>query len=167
MRRTLRLVLVIWLTMVALIGGINLSGHYQPTPESITALDLTFCQLPCWIGINPGQSTLAEASHYILDAYSDQSKYDLKVESAPYWSFTITSKITGTQMHVALNQIAEQPANATVDEIIFWFGTESGPAIKFGDLYAELGAPSDIVLSAPDDAPYPVLRYDDQQTTLW
>ncbi len=152
--------------MVGLVGGISLSNHYQPMPERITALDLTFCQLPCWIGINPGQTTLDEASQYILDAYSDQSKYDLEVESAPYWSFTITQKITGARMRVDLNQIAEQPANATVDEIIFWFGMKSGPDIKFGDLYVELGAPSDLILSAPDDAPYPVVRYDDRQATL-
>src|SRR5688572_24925895 len=38
-----------------------LIGRHQPLPERVAMLHLTDCELPCWIGIVPGKTTVGEA----------------------------------------------------------------------------------------------------------
>ncbi len=52
-----------------LIVAARLIGNAQPPPAALRALHLTDCQLPCWLGITPGETTFAEAVQRLNVAY--------------------------------------------------------------------------------------------------
>src|SRR5579859_6424791 len=47
-------------TLALLIGGALIIGRIQPSPKWMTALHVSDCQLPCWLGIIPGQTSGSE-----------------------------------------------------------------------------------------------------------
>ena len=49
----------LWLALMLVIGASVIIGHQQPDISSV--LQLGNCDLPCWIGIVPGRTTLQEA----------------------------------------------------------------------------------------------------------
>jgi len=59
------------LLLTAAITGALLIGRAQPLQDRVSVLHLNdMCRLPCWIGITPGVTTLAEAEiqiHYVYD----------------------------------------------------------------------------------------------------
>ncbi len=155
---------LIWICCSFAIHLAIVIGRQHQLSEKLTDLHLNECKLPCWIGIIPGKTTIAEASKYILDTYgSNSSNYAVEFTHDPVWRFMITNKTDGLRIRVSLNELAGQPANAMVNEIYIIFDKNSGYDIVYGDLYSVVGYPTDVILSAPDDAPYPVIRYNDQQ----
>lgn len=54
-----------------LIFGAQALGSTQPTPEGLQALHLTECQLPCWIGIVPGQTKFEDAVRQMRAIYPE------------------------------------------------------------------------------------------------
>jgi hypothetical protein len=50
-------------------------GHHQPDSPWLAELRLTECELPCWNGITPGQTTMADARQRVEATYSDASVY--------------------------------------------------------------------------------------------
>jgi hypothetical protein len=55
-------------------------GQQQPPSEWFTALRFEMCELPCWVGIIPGQTTMGEAEARVEEAYSNSSLYSVESE---------------------------------------------------------------------------------------
>jgi hypothetical protein len=50
-------------------------GQQQPPTTSFMVLQLDVCELPCWVGIVPGETTLGEARQRVEEAYSRSPLY--------------------------------------------------------------------------------------------
>src|SRR5260221_4403477 len=91
---TLIVVFVLAIIMVLLIG------YSQPIPEHITLIHLgDICNLPCWIGIIPGKTHVAEARRIIANIYNDGNSL---VFDNLHGATTITNP-DGTHLSIALN----------------------------------------------------------------
>ncbi len=64
------LALIVLLTIAVSVGV--LIGRAQPPPPNVAFLHLDECQLPCWIGIVPGKTTLTEAKKLISVAFPQE-----------------------------------------------------------------------------------------------
>jgi hypothetical protein len=67
-----------------------LFGRQQPLPESVAMLRLTDCELPCWIGIVPGKTTIGEARDRVLRTYPDL-KFDNSTDGGGFYFFIMNS----------------------------------------------------------------------------
>ncbi len=70
-----------------LIGLMRLIGSIEPPPAALSVLHLTDCQLPCWLGIIPGQTSFDEALQRVaasspkaLDTYPSQHTIEATYE---------------------------------------------------------------------------------------
>jgi hypothetical protein len=66
------------LALTLLIGAALLVGLRQPPSEWALLLKLDECQLPCWIGIEPGATTLEDAEQSIERVFGDSALYTLE-----------------------------------------------------------------------------------------
>jgi len=83
----------LWIFVCALLLAARLIGSAQPVPENVAILHLTDCELPCWIGIIPGQTTFEDARQRVQEVYGNLSDHTL-IEGAP-GSYVITSRTRG------------------------------------------------------------------------
>lgn len=74
-------------------------GRRQPIPPRIAMLHLTDCQLPCWIGIVPGTTTLDEAQEKIRQVF-DATSFEVTDD---FPNFIITDRVTGESVEVWLH----------------------------------------------------------------
>jgi hypothetical protein len=63
-----------------------LGWHNRLRPGALLRLDV--CELPCWIGIEPGKTTLEESRRYIEAAYQDQALYQLEAQDVRQYGLT-------------------------------------------------------------------------------
>jgi hypothetical protein len=87
MRRLLIFYLRISIVLALLLGSARMIGQIRPLPDRLNMLHLTRCAAPCWLGLVPGSSTLAEVRPTIRAAYSE-SEYELKFST---WDLEGTS----------------------------------------------------------------------------
>lgn len=113
------------------------------------------CKFPCWLGITPGHTTITEAQERIRRVYGTVD-YKLDI-TANVWR--VTAKESKEQILILLYPISAQPDQVAITELLISYRSTSGSGIPISDLFAVSGRPDDILLSAPDAAPYPVLRY--------
>jgi hypothetical protein len=70
MRRLVSLSLLITFVL-SLFGGIAVAvGHQQPPSDKLRTLHFDMCKPPCWIGITPGTTTIAEAKRRVARLFS-------------------------------------------------------------------------------------------------
>ncbi len=81
MRRLFTLILILCLIVSAFTGAAILIGQRQPLPEHLAMLHLTDCAPPCWIGIMPGVTTLADAAIRAKTTYGNSPKYAMKLNA--------------------------------------------------------------------------------------
>ncbi len=79
MLRVLGLTLKLWVVLALLAAAAQTAGQLEATPTSLTQIHLTDCAPPCWIGIVPGETTVAEAKAKISAVFGEQP--DLHVRS--------------------------------------------------------------------------------------
>jgi hypothetical protein len=84
MRWLIPRVLAIWLMLILCASASLFIGRQQPPPLYLALLHLTDCELPCWIGIVPGKTTVEEAQKRIIAVYGTElTRYEA------YKAFTI------------------------------------------------------------------------------
>ncbi len=141
----------IWLFTASIIAAIVVVSRTQAIPPALQALHFKDCELPCWIGIIPGKTTIGEAERNIANTYN--AIYPLFGDSVVgYWEFVVADKETGIQIRVKLNSITGQPSSAIVNDITI-IQDEPGPTVSLGELESLLGSPENILESPPDDIP--------------
>ena len=72
------LTLGLWLALALLSWGFRAAGQLQAIPDSISQVHLSDCRPPCWIGIIPGETTVAEAKAKIVATFSRQRNLQIK-----------------------------------------------------------------------------------------
>jgi hypothetical protein len=146
--------------LFTIVSGVLPNNEQTSPSEWMQLLHLTDCELPCWIGIVPGATTLGEAQMQLRMAYSDTSLYNL-VEGE-YFS-RITHLPTGNQVRIGffiqdvevtnasiVQGISLEPGAMTEDEI-------SRPMLS--DLEDVLGVPETVRLASGIENPSVILMY--------
>ncbi len=137
-------------------------SRQQPLSNWLTLLHLTECELPCWIGITPGETTVGEAQKQIAATYGDSSLYILNMEEN--LPAVVTYKPTGYQLNIAFHSdTGEITAASIVREIylqpfIRLDGTINSPPIS--SLQSILGNPEMVRLASGDETPTITLIYE-------
>jgi hypothetical protein len=146
----------------ALIGTARLIGRAQPIAQRVALMHLGDCALPCWIGIEPGQSTLAQARDQITKIFGNSPNYEIK-ESAGHGQFTIWDKADNLRLGVQVNaQTNEHTDQSVVTTLSLWeydeFDTPAGKPILV-ELYSALGDPDNIGLLGGEGTLFQNLLY--------
>lgn len=89
------------ISATAFIGVALAVGQAQPPSHWRALLQLDACELPCWIGIEPGKTTLEEARRYIEAAYQDRALYQLEVQD--YRIYALTYLPTGYRLAISMD----------------------------------------------------------------
>jgi|GEM_PF-1516618 hypothetical protein len=146
MRWLLRFSILLLLILALLTGVTRLLGQAQPNPTLIDMLHLTECAPPCWIGIIPGKTTLADAKAHIISVFG-QSGYLLTFNliSAPGLAW-INVERPADPVGVLLITLTAQD-NRIVDTITFDFSSVYlRNRIRLADVINLLGSPSRVML---------------------
>ncbi len=143
MMRSLRIyALCLPLLLSVFIGAALLVGLRQAPSDWAKLLRLDDCQLPCWIGIEPGKTTLPEAERHIEDVFQDTSLYTL--EKFGSGGYSITYKPTGFGLRT--NFMAAYGADDAAQSVIYIINLmpygatsffQTGPGVA--ELYDGLG----------------------------
>jgi hypothetical protein len=137
--RLLRLVFVVYVVIVIGIGVSRVIGHSQPVPANIQRLYFTVCDLPCWIGIVPGQTSFQVAKENIAQVFQEP---DYKVETLSRAEYG-----NSAQLEIGLSRMTESAERATS----VWLRAANGIVthisftnmqIPLGDILGLLGTPS-------------------------
>jgi hypothetical protein len=163
MRRLLLRVLIMCLLMVVLLSTSARLGQLQPLPERLAMLHLLECAPPCWIGIVPGRTTLAQAKALIEEVFAGDAGYTVQVVSTQnvvekLLDVTILSKTQPITERVFLRTKVFTD-NAPIQEVEFNFAYPDGYHYALGDLVNFFGGPQHVALVQYGDFDYRVLLY--------
>src|SRR5262249_49025344 len=151
-------------------GAARLIGNRQPLPERVAILHLTDCELPCWIGIVPGKTTIGAAKERIRQVYGREFQYEIK-EDRP-GTIWIINKPHNLSLHIVANISSSEVTNETMVETLYFslvdgnrlFATQT-PSL--GELYSLLGHPEFIGFAPEGGGTFPVLVYPNYRTELY
>lgn len=82
MRRVVLWGLELILALVLGIGAMLSVVRSQPPPDYIAALHLSDCAIPCWIGIEPGTTTIEDARRRLVEVFQASPVYHLSFTMA-------------------------------------------------------------------------------------
>jgi hypothetical protein len=80
MRRFLALSSLLFLALAVVLGVVIVLQRKQPLPERFAILHLYDCELPCWIGIVPGVTTLDDAEKRVRSVFA-APHYTIEIEN--------------------------------------------------------------------------------------
>jgi hypothetical protein len=144
------------------------ANEQTSSSEWIQQLHLSDCELPCWINIVPGETTLGEAQVQVETVYVDTSFYDVKRGSG--YSYTVTHGPTGNQIGIVFRSDDGEVTQDDLVRTIYLYplvDVEASiiyPAIS--DLQSVLGEPAAVRLASGVEIPTMVLLYRDQQVHI-
>jgi hypothetical protein len=133
MRRLLMLAVVLIMLLTACAGSIVRAAQRDLViAPSLTALHLTDCALPCWMGITPGVTTLEEARVQVEQVLSPLYIVFLDESTPNVLRFLLVDRADGKQLnlivYITVNSISINfPAGSkltrpTLAEIHNWLG---------------------------------------------
>jgi hypothetical protein len=137
----------LWLALTAAVFGAGLAGRALPPPGGIVRLHLADCEPPCWIGITPGVSTVADAKAKILAAFAGLRIRDTAGFPGGYVSdTTVDNEITGLNFALTVRLTTSPPVDGrseTVRAVTLMTERDdhSGYAPTVEDILATFGAP--------------------------
>jgi hypothetical protein len=123
-------------TTVAL--SIRPAGNTSGLPSRFNALKVDMCQLPCWLGIIPGETPLDEARQGLESAFADSPTYRISLIDS-----------TSTLLRCWLVDRANESTLAvsiqiTLDSIAINFPSSWDRSPTLADLYVWLGPPNEV-----------------------
>lgn len=143
-----RTLIIVVVAVVAITGAIFI-GRQQPTPDNLALLHLTDCELPCWIGIVPGKTTLAEAEARIRQVYGNAPGYVLQQDDDEHFVL-INQKRDDDGIEIGLHECDSRATQSTCVEIDLSQSMPTGdPDLdlpQVGSLISLVGRPSQAVL---------------------
>ena len=149
--------LIMLLLVTVATGAALLLGRAQPMPDQLALLHLGDCQLPCWIGIMPGKTTVGEARQRIKDVYGKMSGF--AVDETEITSCCIKIVEDGqSRLLITLNTWGNQPDSTGIQLIyldVVKQGGELTPNLSIADTIGFLGNPSYFVFSAASGGQFP------------
>jgi hypothetical protein len=137
----------------------RLVGYQQQPSPWIKTLHLNDCQLPCWIGIAPGETTLEAANALIKAKYGNlieevEGGFD---QDAKLQKFVINSLLP--YKFSILFSYKENDSTLVVESLYFVLDETSAKAPALGDLYGFLGSPNHLAQSSTSQAGRLTLLY--------
>jgi hypothetical protein len=141
---------VVFFVLLSLTTLTVFAGRLLPLSSQLAVLTLQHCELPCWIGIVPGQTTLGKAQQLLETAYPSPSyahRLDYNHFVDVNW-FRITRLKDGISFSVNFNEgeaAARQTKNTTISQITIASGPDS--RLTLGDWSRPLGIPQALSLT--------------------
>ena len=136
MRRLLTPIVLFPTALIFLVLAAIWLGRHQPPSEWIDVLHLTDCELPCWLDITPGETSIDRAQEQVEAVFGDRSHYRLYQPTHDKLSYIITYKQSGYSLNIQL-----QGHDALVDAIWLGWDHPSSALPSIASLYPALGAP--------------------------
>ena len=156
--RLLKWCLFIWCVCVVGTGITLMAGRQQPLPLAIAALHLDACELPCWIGIVPGETLVGDAKLQIQRVYGNQPDYQIS-ERNPY-SIDILNTVSSDLINVNFGPISRDDFDRSVIydfTLVSRLSANLDKSIIVGELFNFIGHPTLIGQSPTMNASKPVL----------
>jgi len=139
MRLLISRVVLMILLLSTFMGLAIVVGRQRSSSHAITILHLNDCTLPCWIGIMPGKTTLAEGRANILSVFG-QTNNDLLREST--YNFTVRNRAGNPSFSIYLETFSGADDDPVDSVILSLEQPDMQPSI--GELFAITGAPSHV-----------------------
>ena len=142
-------------------------GHQQPPSTWAQILHLNDCELPCWIGILPGQTTLMEAQRQLERVFAVTMGYRLKTDD---FRFHTASKNTGEQLYIAFNTDEEHVTQDSVLTQISLRAVIPSTAYELpsiGELSNDLGVSDSVRLANGGDENWIAVLYTHQYVRVF
>jgi hypothetical protein len=142
MRRLLFVTLISMLLGMVLLLSAIFSTRNLPSPTRIENFRLEACALPCWLGIEVGKTSIADAKR-ILKTNFPKPKYSIELEGAGI--IRITDRLTTEPLTVLFNDPgdpATQRNAARVMALELWLGAEH--PLTASELFGLVGQPETI-----------------------
>ena len=145
MQPFIKYALLIFSVVIALFSITLFASRNQTSPSQLEILRLDDCQLPCWIGIIPGQTTIEQAQTRVKSTYSYKDNYEYSLHHNPYddrdW-ITIKAMKSDTFLHISFDW--DDPStidteNMVVSQITIIATGE--PNLTWGDWCNVIGEP--------------------------
>jgi hypothetical protein len=141
--------LALWFVLLLCSSVSLLIGRQQPPPLYLALLHLTDCEFPCWIGIVPGKTTVAEARERIIAVYGiELTRYEtdkaltfvdelsLRINPTTAFEIRIEQEIDDETHDVNVRVIRDQ--NGIISSVLIDF---YGGDHLFAQLQALVGTP--------------------------
>ena len=120
-------------------------------------LHLTDCELPCWIGIVPGKTTVREARTLVEKTYSG---FIVREENGDVSQLTITDTTNSFRIGIKFNSWTEiQESNTNIQVIELWTDNSLAGGINYGYFHSLYGQPEYVVLPAQRNNAIPGMIY--------
>lgn len=134
MLRRLAFVLALNLVFAVTVVGAKMLGSSQSPPQTVTALRLGECALPCWVGIIPGVTTMEEVP-------------GLVVSTGATGSFRVTGSVSPQGFRIGDYRLPSVEQSSAFISIAFSDGRVNQVMIltneiTLGDLILAYGVPS-------------------------
>ncbi len=142
--------------MLGVVCGVLLVGKMQPAPSSIMQLRLNECAPPCWVGIMPGETSIADAKAKIMAAFIEDGDLTIRDtsftdRSRPFTTLEYTIEGDNFYLVVQLHLAQYTDGQNEVVQSIDLFqssqdGQSSAPTVA--DILGAFGPPDGIVVEA-------------------
>src|SRR5215207_9444302 len=96
-------------------------GAQQPPSDWADVLRLDNCELPCWIGITPGETPLSDAEARLESAFGDRALYDLNLrrDTSETWKrYMLEVRGTALRMEISFDSSHDISLHALLVEKI-------------------------------------------------
>lgn len=129
-------------------------GRLQAAPLSITRLHLNECQPPCWLGIVPGTTSVADAKAKLLDVYFGNEHFTFKdsgFDSGPMDRTAVENMIEGADFYLFVRFNISELVDGR-NEIVQSIALMSAPDTQVlqtptvADILSAFGAPQAVLI---------------------
>src|SRR5258706_7566010 len=148
MRRLIAVTIALCISFATLTGVVVAIGRRVPIEDSLAALHLTDCAAPCWMGIEPGKTTLREASARVHAVYGASPSYTIQYDTSLSGRLRITlSSLTDPTLRAQITlDTHELSDDLPVLTITLNFAAVSSYPFTLAELVSQLGDPQHVYL---------------------
>jgi hypothetical protein len=150
------------------IGITLLLGRQQPVPANIAALQLDACELPCWIGIVPGESLVGDAKTQIQQVFGNQPDYQILEHNQ--FSIDILNTVSGDLINIYIGPVTRDDFDRSIVyvlTILFRPSANFDTSLIAGEVFNLIGHPTSIGQSPTMNASAPVLFLKSNRVVLY
>jgi hypothetical protein len=147
MPRLFLTLLPLYTLLFLLIIAAIFTGHQQSPSAWAQLFHLDDCELPCWIGIVPGQTTLIEGQQQVERLYDNSSMYSLEEQDYQFKA-TYTASEIGLGIVFVTNDLKQPESIIEQIYLLPYIGYSSANTLPtIPDLYNGLGKPITVRLA--------------------
>jgi hypothetical protein len=139
MRWLILRILSVYVMLAALCCIAIVMGRLQPIPRRLAILHLNDCQLPCWMGIIPGQTRFNEAKERVMQGFKNALATDGQHDRAMWSSINDPDAV---QIYIYAMRPQPDDHDPVIQHISVMLWDTGGDNIKVGDLINVIGYPT-------------------------